>query len=171
MYCGDIMVGFSCAPDRGAHLARHARDVVKVLREHGPTEEEVNAVRECEIRDFEVSRQENSFWREYITELYKSRLVRKSLLDEDIDSLYQMTEEIRNEVIDALSPTLVRDHLKDVMSLNTSVTVVLKPQRSILKRIFVPSFETRGEALYSVAYLSGIALATSAIFARLKKDR
>jgi predicted Zn-dependent peptidase len=170
-YCGDIMVGFSCAPDRGAHLARHARDVVKVLREHGPTEEEVNAVRECEIRDFEVSRQENSFWREYITELYKSRLVRKSLLDEDIDSLYQMTEEIRNEVIDALSPTLVRDHLKDVMSLNTSVTVVLKPQRSILKRIFVPSFETRGEALYSVAYLSGIALATSAIFARLKKDR
>jgi predicted Zn-dependent peptidase len=171
MYSGDIMVSFSCAPERGAHLAAHAREVVRHLREHGPTEEDVHAVRECEIRDFEVSRQENTFWREYITELYKSRMMHKSILNGDIEALYRMTEEVREEVIESLSPAVIREHLQCVMSMNNSVTVVLKPQRSLLRRIFVPSFETRGEAIYSAVYLSGIALTASAIYARChKKD-
>jgi len=163
------MVSFSCAPERGAHLAAHAREVVRHLREHGPTEEDVHAVRECEIRDFEVSRQENPFWREYITELYKSRLMHENILNDDIEALYRMTEEVREEVIESLSPTVIREHLQRVMSMNNSVTVVLKPQRSLLQRVFVPSFETHGEAIYSAVYLSGIVLAATTMYARWKK--
>ena len=91
MYSGDIMVSFSCAPERGVHLAKHAREVVNKLRTRGPNEDEVQAVRECETRDFEVNRQENAFWREYITELYKSRLMGAGILDGDIEALYRMT--------------------------------------------------------------------------------
>lgn len=171
LYSGDIMVSFSCAPERGAHLAKHAREVVRQLREQGPSDEDVQAVRECEIRDFEVSRQENAFWREYITEMYKSRLMQKDILDGDLEALYRMTEAVRQEVIDSLSPAIVRDHLQSVMSMDNHVTVVLKPQRSMLRRIFIPSFETRGETLYSVLYLSGIALAASAVYARCRDNR
>ena len=171
MYSGDVMVSFSCAPDRGAYLASMAREAVRFLRENGPSLEDVNAVRECEIRDFEVSRQENTFWREYITELYKSRLMQKNILDGDIEALYAMTEEVRQSVLDSLSPDLVREHLQSVMHTNNSVTVILKPQRSLFRRVFIPSFETRGETMYSIVYLSGVALAASAMYARFSKKK
>ena len=171
MYSGDVMVSFSCAPDRGAYLASMAREAVRFLRENGPSVEDVNAVRECEIRDFEVSRQENTFWREYITELYKSRLMQKNILDGDIEALYAMTEEVRQSVLDSLSPDLVREHLQSVMHTNNSVTVILKPQRSLFRRVFIPSFETRGETMYSIVYLSGVALAASAMYARFSKKK
>ena len=118
-----------------------------------------------------MSRQENSFWREYITEMYKSRLMQKDILDGDLEALYRMTEAVRQEVMESLSPAVVRDHLQSVLSMDNHVTVVLKPQRSMLRRIFIPSFETRGETLYSVIYLSGIALAASAAYARYRDRR
>lgn len=171
MYSGDIMVSFSCAPERGVHLAKHAREVVNKLRTRGPNEDEVQAVRECETRDFEVNRQENAFWREYITELYKSRLMGAGILDGDIEALYRMTEEVRDDVIKSLSPDVVREHLQAVLSMDNHVTVILKPQRSTFRRIFIPAFETRGETIYSVLYLSGIALGIGALYARIKEKR
>ena len=167
-YRGDIMISFPCAPERGSELADLARQVVQELHENGPSEEDVNAVRECEIRDFEVSRAENSFWRDYIMGMYKSRLLR-DVLGGDMDRLYEINEELRQQAIDSLSPDVVRCHLQTVMSMSNHVTVVLKPQRSLLKRVFVPSFETRGEVLYSMVYLSGIAFAASTIMARFSK--
>ena len=94
-----------------------------------------------------------------------------NILDGDIEALYAMTEEVRQSVLDSLSPDLVREHLQSVMHTNNSVTVILKPQRSLFRRVFIPSFETRGETMYSIVYLSGVALAASAMYARFSKKK
>jgi len=166
-YQGDILISFPCAPERGSELANLAREVVKELREIGPSEDDVTAVRECEIRDFEVSRQENAFWRDYVMGMYKSRLLK--VLDGDVDRLYEINEELRQEALDSLSPDVVRRHLQTVMSMSNHVTVILKPERSLFKRVFVPSFETRAEVIYSLVYLSGIAVAAGALYERFSK--
>ena len=116
------MINFSCDPGAGHRLAQLAMEDVGAMQREGPTAEEVTTAVELETRALEVRVQENSYWREYFEALHNSRL--SPLMEGDLDQLYQVSERTRKELMDGLTPEMVRAHLLRCVNLKNRVVVV-----------------------------------------------
>ena len=138
-YRGDLSVVFSCDPRSGETLSKVALDEIEKLQKEGPSLEDVNTAKEVEIRSLEEHRQENIFWRDYVDAMYASQLL--PVLDMNIDKVYENTEAIRSNVLETLSPEIMRAHLQETVAIKRRVKVVLLPQRPLLVRLLAPNVD------------------------------
>lgn len=160
---GDIMINFSCDPIAGHRLAQLAMEDVGAMQREGPTAEEVTTAVELETRALEVRVQENSYWREYFEALHNSRL--SPLMEGDLDQLYQVSERTRKELMDGLTPEMVRAHLLRCVNLKNRVVVVLRPQRPLWQRLLLPS-PTTAEGWAVIAGYAGLTVAAVSLYDR-----
>lgn len=133
---GDVMISFSCDPDAGQRLAALALENVVDLIENGPTLEDVKTAVEVERRTLEVSAKENSYWREYFQALTNSRLA--PVVDGDLDAIFELSERTREELLDGITPAIVREHLRECLKVQDRVVVVLRPRRALWRRVLTP---------------------------------
>jgi predicted Zn-dependent peptidase len=164
LFRGDVMINFSCDPAAGKRLARLALEDIKALQLFGPTVEEVATAVEVETRALEVREQENAYWRDYYEAVHNSRL--RDLLDGDLDALFSLSEKTRRELMAALTPEMIKEHLQRCLDVRHRVVVVLRPQRPLWRRALLPD-PTTAEGL-AVLSLYGVA-AGAAAYLRLKK--
>ena len=164
-YRGDIMVVFACDPKSGEKLSKVALEEIEQLISEGPTEEDCQTAKEVELRSIQEHKEENSFWVSYVDAMYASQLL--PVLNGDIDKMYENTEQIRDDVLETLSPRIVREHLAKTLAVKRRVNVVLLPQRPLFLRLIAPNMddirgffewpETFGEACGKLALLGGVA--------------
>ena len=79
---------------------------------------------EVERRTLEVSAKENSYWREYFQALTNSRLA--PVVDGDLDAIFELSERTREELLDGITPAIVREHLRECLKVQDRVVVVLR---------------------------------------------
>jgi len=159
------MVVFACDPKSGEKLSKVALEEIEQLISKGPTEEDCQTAKEVELRSIQEHKEENSFWVSYVDAMYASQLL--PVLNGDIDKMYENTEQIRDDVLETLSPRIVREHLAKTLAVKRRVNVVLLPQRPLFLRLIAPNMddirgffewpETFGEACGKLALLGGVA--------------
>jgi predicted Zn-dependent peptidase len=177
-YRGDIMVVFACDPKSGEKLSKVALEEIEQLISEGPTEEDCQTAKEVELRSIQEHKEENSFWVSYVDAMFTSQLL--PVLNGDIDKMYVNTEQIRGDVLETLSPTIIREHLAKTLAVERRVNVVLIPQRPLFLRLIAPNMddikgffewpETFGEACGKLALLGGVAGAYFA-YAKSKENK
>ena len=116
-----------------------------------------------ETRALEVRVQENAYWREYFEALHNSRL--SPLLDGDLDALYQVSEQTRKELMEGLTPEMVREHLLRCVNLKNRVVVVLRPRRPLWQRLLLPS-PMSAEGWAVIAGYAGLTVAAVSLYDR-----
>ena len=87
--------------------------------------------------------------------------------------MYENTEQIRADVLETLSPDVIRKHLAKTLAVKRRVNVVLIPQRPLFLRLIAPNMddikgffewpETFGEACGKLALLGCVAGAYCAL--------
>ena len=177
-YRGDIMVVFACDPKSGEKLSKVALEEIEQIISEGPTEEDCQTAKEVELRSIQEHKEENSFWVSYVDAMFTSQLL--PVLNGDIDKMYVNTEQIRGDVLETLSPTVIREHLAKTLAVERRVNVVLIPQRPLFLRLIAPNMddikgffewpETFGEACGKLALLGGVAGAYFA-YAKSKENK
>jgi hypothetical protein len=85
---------------------------------------------EVETRALEVREQENAYWRDYYEAVHNSRL--RDLLDGDLDALFSLSEKTRRELMAALTPEMIKEHLQRCLDVRHRVVVVLKAAKAAL---------------------------------------
>ena len=108
------MVVFACDPKSGEKLSKVALEEIEQLINYGPTEEDCQTAKEVELRSIQEHKEENSFWVSYVDAMYASQLL--PVLNGDIDKMYENTEQIRADVLETLSPDVIRKHLAKTCS-------------------------------------------------------
>ena len=173
-------VVFACDPKSGEKLSKVALEEIEQLINDGPTEEDCQTAKGVELRSIQEHKEENSFWVSYIDAMYASQLL--PVLNGDIDKMYENTEQIRADVLETLSPDVIRKHLAKTLAVKRRVNVVLIPQRPLFLRLIAPNMddikgffewpETFGEASGKLALLGCVAGAYCALTtSKAEKDK
>ena len=95
-----VYIGFGCAPDQVEALTELVFDQIAKIREQGPTEKDVNKVKEILRREHEQNLEANDYWLGILQLAYLNDLDPKVLLDFDarlesisVDTLQKMAVE------------------------------------------------------------------------------
>ncbi len=96
-----VYIGFGCAPEQVETLTGLVFDQIGKVRERGPTEKDVNKVKEILRREHEQNLKENDYWLGTLQLAYQNDLDPAVLLDFDarlesisVDTLQEMATEI-----------------------------------------------------------------------------
>jgi zinc protease len=109
-------IAFGCNPQRVNELVAAVMKEIDALRTTGPTEKEVNDVREQLLRDFEVNIKQNSY---LTTQMYF-----KYLHGEDVGELFRMPEAYKK-----LTPAAIQEAARAYLNTENYVQVVLMPEK------------------------------------------
>lgn len=117
----DMFIFFQCAPEDVEDLVAAAKEEVKSLQENGPSEENLEKVRETQRRSREKNFQENGYWMGTITNIYRTN---RNL--SDIKKYDQLIENFTKEEIQAAA--------KQFLNLEKSMLVTVKPEEEVNER-------------------------------------
>jgi zinc protease len=119
-------IGWGCNPDRVDELIKVVFRDIDDLRTNGPTEKQVNDVREQLLRDFETSVKQNSY---LVWQIYYKYVDR-----EDLKGLFEMPEAYKK-----LTPAAIQEAARTYLNPGNYVQVTLspekKPSESIIEQI------------------------------------
>jgi zinc protease len=110
-------IAWGCDPARVEELTKAVMKEVEDLRTNGPTEKQVNDVREQLLRDHETNIKQNSY---LVTQI----LLRYRDDETDLNGLFGMPEAYRN-----LTPAVLQDAAKMYLNPENYVQVVLMPEK------------------------------------------
>lgn len=65
-----LQISFPCSPDNVESLIETAFSVIKSIQTNGPDSTDVNKIKETQRRDLQVSKEQNRFWLNYISNFY-----------------------------------------------------------------------------------------------------
>ena len=108
-------IQWGCNPDRVGELVKAVFGDIADLRANGPTEKQVNDVREQLLRDFETNIRQNSY---LVTQLYF-----KYLYGEDPKGLFEMPDTYKK-----LTPAAIQEAAKAYLTPENYVQVTLLPE-------------------------------------------
>jgi zinc protease len=108
-------IQWGCNPDRVGELVKAVLGDIADLRAKGPTEKQVNDVREQLLRDFETNIRQNSY---LVTQLYF-----KYLYGEDVKTFFEMPETYKK-----LAPAVIQEAAKAYLTSENYVQVTLLPE-------------------------------------------
>lgn len=112
-----ITVRFPCAPENADKLTEGVFAEIKKMMDNGPTEVDLNKVKEAKYRDMETSLKENRFW--------LSTLQRYYWYDQDPVKILNYKESI-----DGLSIEQLKETANKYFDMNNYVKVVLMPEKT-----------------------------------------
>ncbi|WNJ19536.1 insulinase family protein [Pontibacter sp. G13] len=111
----NVSIQFTCSPDNADLLMETALNDVKTLQEEGPTEQNMQKVKETQRKDLQLGMQQNGYWMSRLMFDYKYGRDPRTLLN-------QM------EAIDALTAEEVQAAAKAYMNLEEVAKFVLLPE-------------------------------------------
>lgn len=109
-----VTIGFGSAPERAAELQDRVLAEVERFRTEGPTEREVNDVRESMLREFETGTQENGYLLTQIVGRYRN--------DESVEAFFDIDETYRT-----LSADDIRGAAERYLDLSNLIRATLLP--------------------------------------------
>lgn len=89
-------ISFSCSPDTANELIRAALDEIKRLQDEGPSAENLDKVRETQLRNFERGLKENGFWMNNISFYREHELPFEGILKVPERAKSMTAEKVRN---------------------------------------------------------------------------
>ena len=111
-----ITIQFGCAPERADDLIKRVFQEIEKLKTSGPTEKQVNDVKEALVRDFETNSKQNNY--------LLGQIALKYQYGEDPASLWTITEYYKK--IDA---AMIQQAAKVYLNTKTYVRVTLLPEK------------------------------------------
>ena len=119
-----LSISFTCAPENAQDLIDAAKGEIKKMQENGPSEEDINKVKEARRRDLEKNIKENRWWLSGLQKVYY----------EDLD-INKLTEKVMSERIEALNSKDLQSTAKKYCDFNNMISIVMEPEE-------VPETET-----------------------------
>jgi zinc protease len=111
-----LTVSFGSGPDRADALAARVLEEITKLRNEGPTEKQVNDVREAMTREYQTNMQQNGY--------LVGQLAAKYQINEPLDSLFALTP-----YIDKLSVASLQTAARTYLDLENYVKLALFPEK------------------------------------------
>lgn len=111
-----LAVSFGCAPDRVAELTKATLEQIEILKKEGPTEVELNKVKEIQRRSLETQMKQNDFWLSQLQSSY----------------IYEENPVANIEIggmIDGLNAATVKEAARRYFDPTNLATVVLVPEK------------------------------------------
>lgn len=108
-------IQWGCNPDRVGELVKAVFGDIAAIRANGPTEKQVNDVREQLLRDFETNIKLNNY---LVTQIYF-----KYLYGEDLKTFFEMPETLKK-----LTPAVIQEAAKAYLNPENYVQVTLLPE-------------------------------------------
>ena len=112
-----VSVNFTCAPENVDTLINAARIEMEKVLADGPTQEDLDKVKEQQKRDLEENLKQNRWWLSVLRSVYYN--------DRDIE---QVTEEKLMERIENLSVEELKRVANDYLKLDKQITLILNPE-------------------------------------------
>jgi len=111
-----LEIDFGCAPDRTDGLVKHVFDEIAKMKAGGPTADQVNAVRETLLRDFETNSTDNGYLLTNIAIRYE--------YGENLKDFFTIPDLYR-----ALTPASIQEAAKTYFNTGNYVKVTLFPAK------------------------------------------
>ena len=111
-----VTISFGSAPDRADALAARVLEEITTLRDAGPTEKQVNDVREAMIREYQTSMQQNSYLLTQIAARYQ--------IGEPLDTVFALTP-----FYEKLSVGSIQAAAKTYLDLQNYIKLALFPEK------------------------------------------
>ncbi|MCE3007914.1 MAG: insulinase family protein [Bacteroidetes bacterium] len=112
------MIFFFCAPDRVAELAEAAMEEMKKLAKNGPSDTNLQKVRETMRRNYELKVKENKWWLEQLIEYQRYGW--------DIKNLGQDG----TKAIDKLNAKIIQSAAKRYLDTEHTIQIILNPEKA-----------------------------------------
>jgi len=112
----NLSIGFGCNPERAEELVKVIFREIGDLRDKGPTEKQVNDVKEGLLRDYETNAKQNSY---LLTQIYIRYQV-----SEDMKDFYAVPE-----YYSKLTPAAIQEAARAYLNNENYVQVVLFPEK------------------------------------------
>jgi zinc protease len=109
-------ISWGCDPKRNEELAKAVLAEIAALQTNGPTEKQVNDVREAFLRDFETNSKQNSY---VLAQVYQ-----RYLNGEDVNGWFRLPEEYKK--IDA---AMIHEAARQYLRVDNYVQVTLLPEK------------------------------------------
>jgi zinc protease len=120
-----VSIGFGADPARLQELSDQTFEVLREMREKGPTADEVAKVQETQRREYETSLRENGFWTQQL--LFRAQY--------GLDPGEILTFP---KLVDGLKPAAVREAAQRYLRLDNYVQVSLLPQSPVEQKTQAP---------------------------------
>jgi zinc protease len=117
----DFSISFGCSPQRTEELTKAVFKEIEALQSVGPTEKQVNDVREAFMRDLETSMKDNTYLVSQISMRYQ--------FGEDVKTLFAMADYYKQ-----LTPTLIQEAARTYLKKDRFVRVTLLPEAAPEKK-------------------------------------
>ena len=111
-----LTVSFGSAPDRADALAARVLEEITRLRDAGPTDKQVNDVREAMTREYQTNMQQNGY--------LVAQIAAKYQIGEPLDSLFALTP-----YFDKLSVASIQAAARTYLDLENYVKLALFPEK------------------------------------------
>ncbi|HNM16258.1 MAG TPA: insulinase family protein [bacterium] len=82
-----VIIGFSCAPERLDSLIGAVHEEIRKLADNGPSDTDLNKIREALHRDLERNQKENAYWLRWIESAYYENASLKTITPEAQEKL------------------------------------------------------------------------------------
>ena len=124
-----VNVSFSCAPENVDTLVNATRMEMEKILANGPTQEDLDKVKEQEKRDLEESIKQNRWWLNSLRSVYYN--------DREMEYI---TEEKLKERIDGLTVEELKRVANDYLKLDKQITLILNPEEvAEVEKVEAPS--------------------------------
>jgi zinc protease len=120
-----VDVGFGCAPERVPELTRAMMATIDSLKRYGPSEANLQKVKEAQRRERETKLKENGYWADQIETAIRNGSDPMAIIEEE-------------EMIDALTTAKIKEAANRFFDAANSVKVVLYPQTTVAREKVSP---------------------------------
>lgn len=115
----NVTIRFSCAPENVKSLIAAAYEQINKIQQSGPTPQDLNKVKEAQIRDLETNLKENFYWLNLLQTIY---------LEKKDPSEFTQTS-VRQR-IDDLSVEKLQQTAQKYLNMDNRIVVVMDPEKS-----------------------------------------
>ena len=110
-------INFPCDPDNADSLSKTAIDELKKVMEQGVAADDIEKIREQQLRKLEVEQKQNSFWMNNLVDAYFSGYNAADILK-------------KQKQIEGLNSKMIQEVARKYINLSSYIRAVLKPEKN-----------------------------------------
>ncbi len=118
-----LSVSFTCAPENVAELMAAVYEEIEKVQKKGPTQEDLDKIKEAQRKDVEKNEQENRFWLNSLRTAYY----------ENNGDVSKLTKEAQLARIDKLTGKELKKIAKKYLDMDEHITLVMNPDPEALE--------------------------------------
>jgi zinc protease len=112
-----LSVNFTCAPENVQELMAAVYEEIEKVQKNGPTEEDLNKIKEAQRKDVEKNEKENRFWLNGLRSVYYEG-----------GDIAKLTSQAQLARIDKLSGKSLKKIAKKYLDMSNHITLVMDPE-------------------------------------------